>query len=250
MTMVSEKNIQISTQEGGLVVGYLLAGYPTPEKFIEVLQDCNDIGLDIYEIGFPSTNPYADGEVICAAHNKVDKTLCSNIEYWQRIRCSTNKPIWLMAYRSDFIDTKKYLQFAQNKVMDAIVIPDMTWEQRLALSKELEPYGIDVLGFVNPSMSKEDMHHCFENFTLVYAQLHAGQTGAEVKNDTYHEMLNLSLEYEAVHAFAGFGINTRERVEKLLSEGFKGAIIGTSMIKKLNDSKEEFLDFVRELKDV
>lgn len=246
MKIVSDKNQSISTQQG-LVVGYLLAGYPTGDEFLNIIKDCNKAGLEVYEIGFPSENPYADGEVIHSAHSKVDKKESTSLPYWKKIRTSTEKPIWLMAYKHDFIDSKLYLEFAKNGVMDALVIPDMTCEERIILAEELAAYGVDVLGFVNPGMSKEEMQNCFEHFTLVYAQLHIGQTGVEAKADTYHEMLHVALGYPHARTFAGFGINNAQRVKKLHSEGFHGAIIGTSMIKKLNVSKEEMLDFVREL---
>lgn len=250
MKIISEKNLAINSQDKGLIVGYLLAGYPTADEFVSIIKDCDKTTLDILEIGFPSENPYADGEVISKAHEKVDKIEATSIEYFDKLRQVTNKPIWIMAYKKDFIDSKIYMDFAKKGVLDAVVIPDMSCEERIVLAKELESFKIDVLGFVNPEMTEDEMKKCFENFTLVYAQLHVGQTGAQVQEDRYHEMIDLSKKYPHVNSFAGFGINTTERAKQLISEGFRGAIIGTSMIRKLNNSKDELLEFILELGEI
>ncbi|MEA5012849.1 MAG: tryptophan synthase subunit alpha [Angelakisella sp.] len=249
MKIVSSNNKAIILKNN-LVVGYLLAGYPSSESFFEVVRDCNQTELDIYEIGFPSTNPFADGEIIRSAHNMVDTVACQNIQYWKRLREVATKPVWLMAYYKDFIESKIYMEFAKSNVMDAIVIPDMEVIERISLAKELAPYHVDVLGFVNPSMPEAEMRFCFENFPLVYAQLHVGQTGCQTTEDVHQKMLQISLEYKNTTTFAGFGINTSERVRQLFSQGFQGAIIGTAMLKNLNISTQALIEYIKELNKV
>jgi tryptophan synthase alpha chain len=230
-----------------LLVGYVLAGYPTTEKFFDVLKICMDSPLDILEIGYPSNNPYADGPVIAAAHGKVDKNIACSLEYWERIRKSCSKPIWLMAYNTDYVETGRYRSFAQEGVVDAIVIPDTDIVHRKGLLEEQKPYGVDVVGFSNPDMTDKEFSDVFSSFSLVYEQLYVGRTGNSHEKEEYQRMLQCSLSYSSVVGFAGFGINSKERVEKLYQDGFHGAIIGTEIMKHMNVSNDSLRIFLADV---
>lgn len=244
--IVSDRNKTI-TDKTKKIVGYLLVGYPNNKSFFDVLDCCTKSDLDILELGFPSKNPYSDGEVIAKAHLSVDHEKACSIEYWTQIREKTNKPIWLMAYYNDFIGTEIYKQFAKKQIIDAIVIPDTTFERRQELAKELAPFKVDVIGFVNPGMNDSDMDKVFTEGGLVYEQLYVGQTGSCSGNDSFLPMIEKSLKYPQVSAFAGFGINSVDHVVSKFKCGFDGAIIGTAILKHLNESIDSMNNYLNEI---
>ena len=246
-TIVSKRNINLTKDGRKLLVGYLLAGYPRKNDFLKLLADCEAAGVDIFEIGFPSSDPSSDGEVIQMAHQMVDTSVCSDINYWSAIRSAISKPIWVMAYKNDLIDTGFYGVLAQKGLIDALVIPDMSFQEHQKLGRELAANGVDVVGFVNPEMRDFELEECFSNTALVYQQLYSGPTGMSVESDNYTEILNKARKYENTKVFAGFGISTPQRVNQLLKDGFDGAIVGTAMIKKLNASEDELIAFIEEL---
>lgn len=244
--IVSERNRKL-TDKSKKLVGYVLVGYPDCDLFLSVLDCCTKSSLDVLELGFPSRNPYRDGEVIANAHLKVDHDKACSIEYWEKIRQRTDKPIWLMAYREDFIESGIYKRFAEKGLVDAIVIPDTTFERRRELAKELSPLKIDVVGFTNPGMEEKDMDAVFKEGGLIYEQLYVGQTGCGSGNDTYLPMLKRSLKHSGVLAFAGFGIGTVEHVVSKYKNGFDGVIIGTAILKHLNESINSMDAYLKEL---
>ena len=65
-SVVSTRNKHL-VQRDEAVIGYLLAGYPEPTEFLHLLREVEATGLDALEIGYPSENPFADGEIIQAA---------------------------------------------------------------------------------------------------------------------------------------------------------------------------------------
>ncbi len=247
MTKLASKRNQSSMEKGKLAVGYLLAGYPDKETFFDILSDCEAAGLDILEIGYPSGNPAHDGEVIRMAHRVTDLSLQNDLAYWKKIRDTVKAPIWVMAYKKDLIDTGFYRLLAQNGLADAFVIPDMTFEQRLALAEELRPFEADVLGLVAPDMTVEEQEACLRAFPLIYQQLYAGPTGMSVEAEGYEEILARAKKHEGLRVFAGFGIASAERAARLLDSGFDGIVVGTAMIAKLNSSKGELTAFIEEL---
>lgn len=245
--IVARRNLNVIKDGKKLLVGYLVGGYPQRESFLQLITDCETAGVDIFEIGFPSADPSSDGEVIRNAHSKVDPTVCSDESYWELIRNTTTRPIWLMAYKRDLIDTGFYKTLAKKRLIDALVIPDMSFEEHQKLGEEIAAYGVDVVGFVNPEMKDRELEKCFASTALVYQQLYAGPTGMSVVSDNFEEILGKGRRYKHVRMFAGFGISTPKRVNQLLRSGFDGVIVGTAMIKKLNDSENKLLDFIKEL---
>lgn len=244
--IASERN-RTCLGNGKLTIGYLLAGFPDKEDFLDLLPDCEAAGMDVFEIGYPSENPVADGKVIRKAHGLVDHSIKTDLGYWGKIRRAVDSPIWVMAYKKDLIDTDFYKLLARNELADAFVLPDASFRQRLALKTELEPFGVDVLGFVDPDMEQEEQEACFNEFSLIYQQLYSGPTGMSVATQDYREILDRAKTHENLKVFAGFGIQTAERAAQLVESGFDGVIIGTAMMSKLNASREELLSFVREL---
>ncbi|HEO5788761.1 TPA: tryptophan synthase subunit alpha [Streptococcus agalactiae] len=88
----SEKN-RNTFSDKNIFVGYLPAGYPDELRFIEILKNTQDSGVDILELGFPASNPYADGEVIKNAYSKIDYDKVRKIDYWKKIREAVQIPV-------------------------------------------------------------------------------------------------------------------------------------------------------------
>ena len=43
---------------------YLVANYPSREAFIEAVKVCDTFNIDFLEIGFPFSDPIADGDTL------------------------------------------------------------------------------------------------------------------------------------------------------------------------------------------
>ena len=43
---------------------YLLANYPSKKRFIEAVRICDHLGVDFLEVGFPFSDPVADGDLL------------------------------------------------------------------------------------------------------------------------------------------------------------------------------------------
>ena len=243
MNMNSQRMKQLTAGCRKLVIGYLVAAYPDRERFFDVLKE-SARGLDVLELGYPSEKPYLDGHLIQEAHAGADRKAASDPEYWRRIREATDAPVWVMAYREDFVDTGVYRVLAEKRLIDAVVLPDTGHDQLAAIAEELAPFGVDVVRFLNPGMTETEMDSELDGASLVYEQLYEGKTGEANHESHYAGMLAYSRAHSDAACYAGFGISTREKVEEVISAGFDGAIIGTELIRRLNISLKEFGDFI------
>lgn len=247
INIMSDKNASALETGKSLLVGYLLAGYPEKEDFLKLISKCETRGIDIFEIGFPSKDPCKDGEIIRNAHLMVDDSVRWEESYWSDIRKAVKQPIWVMGYKSDLIESGFYKMLARKQLIDALVIPDMSFDEHQELALEVAPHKVDVVGFVNPEMNDAELEKCFANTALVYQQLYSGPTGMTVIADDFEETIKKASRHKHVKVFAGFGINTPQRAAQLLNKGFDGVIVGTAMIKNLNHSEQQLLKFVHDL---
>lgn len=244
----STRTIEALKRRGHLLVGYLLAGYPTRKEFLNAVLHVKNAGVDILEIGFPSRNPVNDGQAIRDAHMQVDMGVIDDLEYWKAIRQMVDIPIWIMGYNEELVHNPRYLWLAQNGCADGFVLPGLSNAARQQLNNELSPFKCDVLGFVNTQMSVEDIHTVCSEHGLIYLQLYVGITGTKVTRDEFEGVLAIAKEYSHTSVFAGFGIDTKERAEHLLEKGFDGVIIGTAIIKKQNESINELTRYIKHIK--
>lgn len=63
--MSLQETIAAAREEGRLaLIPFLTAGFPSPERFWDVLAEIDAAGADVIEIGVPFSDPVADGPVI------------------------------------------------------------------------------------------------------------------------------------------------------------------------------------------
>lgn len=232
------------------LVGYITAGYPDVEAFFEILRECCKRGLSILEVGFPSEDPYEDGEVIQKAHRQVGTGLCRDTEFWKRLRQEIPIPIWLMGYQKDLVQTGIYREMAREGLYDVLVISDMATSERIKLKKELQQYGVDVAGFISNDDSFHEVADNRKEFGVIYQRLYTGPTGEKNNSTDYGELLDYSQKSHQNLIFGGFGITSKDRARELLEGGFDGVIVGTEMMRRLNRSREDLYQFVEELSGV
>ena len=231
-------------------VGYLVAGFPSREESIRVFKDCCEAGLDVLELGFPAKNPHLDGDVIRRTQRQIDYALAQDIDYWREVRKNVMVPVWLMGYRDDLEDNDIYLKLAQEHLYDALVLPDAEFSERMKLQKRLKPYEVDVVGFINGTMSQKEIDRVLLHSGLIYHQLYCGPTGICHNDDSYLPLYRYAREHSNARIFAGFGINNPERAEELLLHGYDGVIIGSVIVKHLLEREEDACRFIESIHEV
>ncbi len=247
MNNKNAKDAKLYQLEKHLFVGYLPAGFPTKEDFLRIIKNCEQEGLKIFEIGFPSLNPYYDGEVIQSAHQKIEQTIAYDIQYWKEIRNSITQPIWIMGYKEDLIKSGMYIKLAEENLYDALVVPNLTLTEQLKVKEELSSYGVEVVGFISTEQSENENQIVLQNFPLIYQKLYSGPTGVVNNSNHYMQLLQKAKTTSNGLIFAGFGIGSCERARELLISGFDGVIIGTAILNKLLISESDLYSFIKEM---
>src|SRR5512136_1841307 len=85
----------------GCLIGYIMAGDPTPEATPKIADTLIRGGVDILELGLPFSDPIADGPTIQAASQRALKagtTPVKVLEIAKQIRSQHDVPLVVMTY--------------------------------------------------------------------------------------------------------------------------------------------------------
>lgn len=224
------------------ITGYFVAGFPSKGESIDILEEAVNNGVNVIELGFPSRNPYLDGDTIKQAHQKsVDyfPSIDDFIQYVGEVRERVSVPIWIMGYKADLLDGGEFLTLAQSSYVDGFVIPDLPLEEMTWIQRELQEENVTIIPVINNKMTDDDILSFIAHNSMVYCQLYAGKTGSSFMNTEglpafYERMRGLT----DAKLMAGFGIKNSTIAQEIFQVGYDGIVIGSEFVRLLTENKE------------
>lgn len=167
------------------LVAYIMASDPDDETTFEILRGLPDAGADIIELGFPFTDPMADGPSIQKAALRALKaggSLKNTLELARRFReTNADTPLILMGYANP-IESMGYEGFA--KAMhasgaDGAIIVDLPPEEDAPLRAAFAAHDLSIIRLATPTTDDNRLTKVLEGASgfLYYVSV-AGVTGA------------------------------------------------------------------------
>ncbi len=255
MLKIYKKIEEVNNRSEKVLSVFLTAGYPDVESFVELALGVLDAGADMLEIGIPFSDPLADGAVIqkssmVAIENGVN--LDTVFEFSRLIRSKTDKPLILMGYANPVFryGIDRFLSDAVGCGIDGLIIPDIPLEEYDSFYPSNQ-ISLDRILLTTPQSGEERIKEIDSKSSgFVYCVSVSGTTG--VRNsftDTEIKPLqNTRNLIKKNKMLVGFGISTVANI-KQVSPFCDGVIVGSAVIKKLDESgKEGVFDLVRNLK--
>ena len=132
----------------GIFIPFIVVGDPDYETSLEIGKTLIDSGADALEIGFPFTDPIADGKTVQDADNrsfKAGTTVEDCFKFLEELRDYTDKPFGLLLYYNLIykygIDEfyKRLADIGVNAVLCADLPPEESSDAREAADK----YGVE-----------------------------------------------------------------------------------------------------------
>lgn len=220
---------------------FYTAGFPNMEDTLPILHALEEAEVDMVELGFPFSDPMADGPVIQHSNQiALQKGMHLGLlfQQLQGFRKSSNLPVVLMGYLNPVLQygIDNFLQEAAKVGVDGILLPDMPLDffqkhfQNAMKKLHLAP--IFLVTPSTPLQRIQQMDALGEGFLYVVSSNTI--TGSDQKSNPFAtpffqniKQLNLKLPI-----MIGFGIKTHEDFVNATQHA-KGAIIGTSFIQHL-----------------
>lgn len=250
--------VQEAFSKGKAFIPFVTAGDPDLETTEKLIYAMEKAGADLIEIGIPFSDPTAEGPVIQEANERSLANGCTTDKIFgmvKRIRENTQIPLAFMTYMNPIYTYGKDRFMAACKAVgiDAVIIPDLPFEEKDEISGECDEYGIELVSLIAPTSHERVTKIAKEAKGFVYCVSSLGVTGvrSEIRTDI-GEMVQLVKAANDIPVAVGFGISTPEQAAKMASVS-DGAIIGSAIVKIVaehgRDSEEPVYNYVKSIKD-
>lgn len=234
------------------LIPFISCGTPNLEETIDNVFKLEESGADIIEIGVPFSDPLADGEVIQNAYVKAlrNGTKVKDVfTLGKEVRKKSEVGLIIMVYYNLVYSrgVDKFIKEASEAGYDGLIVPDIPLEERKELQDKCEKEGIYLIPLVAPT-SKERISKIVENTKgFVYCVSSTGTTGERSSfRADLKEYLDLVKEKSGIPICLGFGISSKEVVAKV-KEHCDGVIVGSAVVRRLEEDREKAFEFVKEL---
>ena len=235
---------------------FLTSGFPDKENFVKLALDVLDAGADMLEIGFPFSDPLADGPIIQASSQKAllnGINLQTTFQYLKEIRKKSDKPLILMGYANPVLSfgVDNFAEEIKNTGANGVIIPDVPIDEYdNFFNKSFEE--TDKILLITPTTNEERVKEIDKRSSgFVYCVSVSGTTGLHNKNKSLEFIKKNQKLVTKNKMLVGFGISNKEDAKKY-SPFCDGVIVGSAVIKSLmneNGNHNQTVKLVRELKN-
>ncbi|MGY5149313.1 MAG: tryptophan synthase subunit alpha [Candidatus Nitrosopumilus sp. bin_68KS] len=250
MSKIKEKFAELERKNQKALIAYIMAGFPNEKATISTVRGLVKGGVDIIELGFPFSDPLADGPVIQNASTvSLDKgtKISKFFILVKKIRKETDTPLVLMTY-TNILYHKGYAKFikdAKKAGIDGFILPDMSVEE----SKEYvdaAKNNADTIFLISPNTSKKRIEKISKVSTgFLYLVAVFGTTGIKtgIKNYTLKAIREVKKQTKGkIPIGVGFGVSTPEDVKKYIKAGADAVIVGSAYLKLIEKTPQNKLE--------
>jgi tryptophan synthase alpha chain len=220
---------------------YFSAGYPTLNDTVSIIQNLEQNGVDMIEIGLPFSDPLADGPTIQASSTQALKngmTTETLFTQLKNIRKTVSIPLIIIGYFNPMLQygVEAFCKKCQDIGIDGLIIPDLPVDVYNDQYKAtFEKYGLINVFLITPQTSLERINFIdsISNgfiYMVSSASVTGGNSGFGTEQTEYFKRIaDMKLNNPQI---VGFGISDNTTFTQATTYA-KGAIIGSAFIKHL-----------------
>jgi tryptophan synthase alpha chain len=234
---------------------FVTAGDPDLATTARLLPDLARHSADLIEVGFPYSDPIADGPVIQASYTRALERGLRIGDLFTTIRSLTQKSwpapeqVPLVAMVSYSLIHRRgpetFLADARSAGFSGAIVPDLPVEETASLSELAAGADFKLIHLVTPTTPREralQIAHLSTGF-LYYVSV----TGITGERDRLPEALLLQLEWlrgqTQLPICVGFGISKPEHV-RMLRDVVDGVIVGSALVRRMEQAGRRPVDEV------
>jgi tryptophan synthase alpha chain len=251
-------NDLFSRKQEPLLSIYYTAGYPHLQSTLDIAEALERAGADFLEIGFPYSDPLADGPVIQRSSQKAlenGMTVELLFEQLQDLRQRVTIPVLLMGYFNPVLQygVENFCNKCAEVGVDGVIIPDLPMYEYEGMYKDcFLSKGINNVFLITPQTSEERIRKIDElSQGFIYLLSSSSTTGTNLAlSDQTEQYFRRIKEMNLKNpTMIGFGISNRESFDKA-AQYTRGAIVGSAFVKFLDqpDAMNRFPEFMESIR--
>ena len=247
----------------GAFIPFVVAGDPDFETSLEIVKVFVENGADALEIGFPFSDPVADGPTVQLADIRAleaGMTAERGFEFIRRIREFTDIPVGVLTYYNLIykMGLNKFYEMARENGANAILAADLPPEEAGDALEAAQKNGVQQIFMAAQTTSNERLQEITKmcsGFLYVVAVMGITGARAEVKTTTV-DLIKRIKSHSDIPISVGFGISKPKHVKEVINAGADGAIVASAILNIITENlenKEKMLqkvgEFCAELKE-
>lgn len=240
-TRIATRFASLKGEGRAALVAYVMASDPDHETCAEILRGLQGAGADIIELGFPFSDPMADGPSVQKAAQRALKaggSLKQTLELARGFReHDKDTPLILMGYANP-IEQMGYEAFAQgmrDAGADGAIVVDLPPEEDAPLRAAFAKHDLAVIRLATPTTDDQRLTKVLEGASgfLYYVSV-AGVTGANAANTgavrTAVERLKRGTDLPIA---VGFGVREPEAA-RAIAQTADAVVVGSAFVDEIS----------------
>jgi tryptophan synthase alpha chain len=224
---------------------FITAGDPDLAATGRLIETLAAQGVDLIEVGFPYSDPIADGPVIQASYTRalgqklhvadIFEAVRATVSAAQSARRTLPPLVAMVSYALVFrAGPAEFVRKARVAGFEGLIVPDLPADEAAELVALCRKDGLDLIELLAPTTPPERARRILEAASgFVYCISVAGTTG--VRNELPAELarqLRWLKSQTALPLAVGFGISRSDQV-KTLSGLADGVIVGSAIVREV-----------------
>ncbi|WP_135551510.1 tryptophan synthase subunit alpha [Paenibacillus cymbidii] len=251
MNRIDERFASLKAKGETALIPFLTIGDPDADTSVSIILRMEAAGADIIELGVPYSDPLADGPVIQrsserALANKITILDCIGVARKCR-EAGSELPFILFTYYNPVLQLglDRFFRLLGENEISGVIIPDLPIEENAPVRELSLRHGIHLIPLVAPTSNERIARIASEAAGFVYCVSSLGVTGT--RSEFYggiNDFLAAVKQATDVPVAVGFGISTREQVEKF-ARLCDGAVVGSAIVRRIEEAMPLLRDSAR-----
>jgi tryptophan synthase alpha chain len=224
-------------------IPYIAAGVPGQDETVEIVLELERLGADIIELGYPFSDPMADGAVNQAAANRALELGVDADAYFsmvEKIRKRSQVPLIVFSYLNPIfkLGIDAFARRAKAAGMDGMLLVDMPVEESETAQAVCKREDLSLIFLVAPTTTRERLDKVLAGSTgFLY---YISRTGITGEQDSFQK--DFETKVAAIKAgsripvVVGFGISRPDHV-RTVCRLTDGVVVGSALVRRTLEKK-------------
>jgi tryptophan synthase alpha chain len=224
-------------------VAYLAAGVPGKQETVDLVLELEKMGADIIELGYPFSDPMADGVVNQAAANRaleLGTTAEAYLDIVAGIRKQSQIPLVVFTYVNPLfrLGFEAFAKRAKAAGVDGFLLVDVPVEEADEYLKVTRALGLSYIFLAAPTTTPERLAKVLkESSGFLYYISRTGITGEQDSFVADFESKLARIKAASnLPVVVGFGISTPDHV-RTVCKLTDGAVVGSALVRRTLENK-------------
>jgi tryptophan synthase alpha chain len=234
---------RLKEQKQRAFIPYIAAGVPGKEESVDLALMLSEKGADILELGYPFSDPMADGVVNQAAATRALELGVTDAVYFdivRAIRAKSDIPLVVFSYLNPVyrLGLRKFAQEAKEAGADGFLLVDMPVEEAEDMLAVCKEFDLRFIFLAAPTTTPERLQKILEKGSgFLYYISRTGITGEQSGFQAgFEEKLTAIKKGSHLPVVVGFGVSTPEQV-RAVCDLCDGAVVGSALVRRTLEDK-------------